>query len=343
MLLFGSIIVSIIIIILLFLSSLFFPSLILEEKNLLRVRKIHDGTVIKIGGLTLLGSYACLFIIDNLFLNLIFIASLIVMIIGLIDDLTEIIPGPTRALFIFLVALILVHLTDIQIKGIDSFFIDKYILSYNFAAILFASLCLLMLTNGFNLIDGQHGLMTGVGIIIMLNFLLLVPEHVANINEIITSILYATCVLFLFNFFTGKIMSGDCGSNFLGFIIGSLVMYIYNIFYINPYFIACILFYPVIEILFTYIRRIIANKNPFDPDNKHLHSYLYIFLTTQKIFLEVSKNNLNRLTSIIILCYFLITIVIVNKYGNIIGYSTCLFINILSYLFFYYFLKRKLK
>ena len=236
----------------------------------------------------------------------------------------------------------MIYSTNIEIKSIDNFFVDKYILNYKLIAIIFTSLCLLLLANGFNLIDGQHGLMTGVGIIIMINFYLLIPDNIPNINETIKTILIATCVLFLFNFFTGKVVSGDCGSNFLGFILGSITIYIYSIFYINPYFIACILFYPIFEILFTYVRRMATNKNPFDPDNKHLHSYLYIFLTSQKIFLNTSKNNLNRITSIIILIYFLITIILANKYGNIIGYTNCLFINIFSYLLFYYFLVKKM-
>ena len=73
-----------------------------------------------------------------------------------------------------------------------------------------------------------------------------------------------------------QLFLGDNGSYSLSFIIGILLINVYNFnAQITPYFIIVLLWYPCFENLFSIIRKLIANKNPLEPDNGHLHYHLY--------------------------------------------------------------------
>lgn len=339
MLALDSIIFSLIILLLLLLATYFKPHYFIEETNLV-VRKIHKKSVIKVGGFIVLGCYAPIIYIENHIFTLIYLFSFIVFILGVIDDFAESISGPIRALVLLIISIGLIFFTNLEIKEIELSWIDKHFLNLPGVALVFTSLCLLLISNGFNLIDGQHGLMTGIAIILSANLYFLTPEHLINLKEILGAIISATAILFIFNFCTGRIVSGDCGSNFLGFLIGSMYIYIYNIYYINPYYVASILFYPITEILFSYLRRISEGKNPFSPDDKHLHSILFKLLSKNNILSKLSGDNINRITSLILLSYVLIIIIMVNNFGNLIGYSNFIFINLASYLIFYFTIKK---
>ena len=50
-----------------------------------------------------------------------------------------------------------------------------------------------------------------------------------------------------------------------------------NNYFISPYFIALLLWYPAFENLFSIIRKRIVKKDPLKPDNLHFHQLLFNF------------------------------------------------------------------
>ena len=71
---------------------------------------------------------------------------------------------------------------------------------------------------------------------------------------------------------------GDNGAYSLGFLIGFILIEIYNSNKeISPYFIVLLLWYPCFEILFSIIRKILFKINPLKPDTGHLHQKLFVF------------------------------------------------------------------
>ena len=139
--------------------------------------------------------------------------------------------------------------------------------------------------------------------------------------------------LILFNYFN-KLYIGDSGSYSIGFLLGYILLQIYeNNPYFSPYFIALLLWYPVFEILFSIIRKIKINKSPLKPDNKHLHHLLFLYFKKK---LKYNTNITNNLTSILIIFYNVLIFLIATQ--NI--YSSTLHVllftlNIFIYLVLY--------
>ena len=87
-------------------------------------------------------------------------------------------------------------------------------------------------------------------------------------------ILFFILILNLLN----KLFLGDGGAYSLSFLIGFILIKIYNNNQtISPYFIILLLWYPCFENLFSIIRKIFK-KIPLDPDTDHIHQQLFLLL-----------------------------------------------------------------
>ena len=72
---------------------------------------------------------------------------------------------------------------------------------------------------------------------------------------------------------------GDSGAYSLSFILGFILIKIYNSnLEISPYFIILLLWYPCFENLFSILRKSSFKLNPLNPDHNHLHQYLFVYL-----------------------------------------------------------------
>ena len=87
----------------------------------------------------------------------------------------------------------------------------------------------------------------------------------------------------VFNYPFGLIFLGDAGSYFLGFLSCYLVVDIFARYPELPSWSAVIiLFYPTLEIIFSFFRKIIQKKSPLLPDNRHLHLKIYYLFSKNK-------------------------------------------------------------
>ena len=284
-------------------SSFILPKESIQEND----RKIHSQEVSRFGGISIL---PLIFILNSVndqnIINLLYF-GLIIFLIGFVEDVMNGIPAIIR--FILLSAIVTYFLLDSNfiIYDFNHLYLNTILTSSNFVLYLFFILGFLFMINGFNFIDGNNGLMLGFSLFVLITYSIVI-YHQNDINSDLFILCCGTIValssLFIFNIFTGKILSGDSGSYFLGFIIGgvSILMAKYN--FLNSLTVACIIFYPVMEIVFTFYRRLlILRVSPFKPDNKHLHMLLYQLLL--KKFSNNKKtinfNLINSLTSLIIL------------------------------------------
>lgn len=198
----------------------------------------------------------------------------------------------------------------------------------------------MVLINGSNFIDGANFLNSGFFLIVFCNLLYIYSNNNLNVNlDNIYLIIITLFIFIIYNLFS-KSFLGDSGSYVLSFYTGFFLIDLYNQnLSISPYYIAILLWYPTFENFFTFIRRLIIEKNKVNlADNLHLHHLLFIFLN-KKI-----KNNkiLNSVTGLIINTFNLMIIIISNNFI----YETkkllllfCLAISIYS--IFYYLLKKK--
>ncbi len=136
-----------------------------------------------------------------------------------------------------------------------------------------------------------------------------------------------------------QLFLGDNGSYSLSFIIGILLINVYNFNdHITPYFIIVLLWYPCFENLFSIIRKLISNKNPLKPDNGHLHYHLYSVI---KKGFKLSKIYSNNFASILINIFNFVIFYVasLNIYHTSYQLSILTF-SIIFYIIIYFILKK---
>ena len=149
----------------------------------------------------------------------ILLASSVILLTGLIDDILELKPKQ-KMLGIFIAALIIYFLAGIRVNEISLPFMSPINLSW--WSLPITVFWILALTNAVNLIDGLDGLATGVSMISLstmgiVGFFFL---HGWQNYVPLMCIMLATCLLgFLpYNFHPAKIFLGDTGALYLSLI-----------------------------------------------------------------------------------------------------------------------------
>tara|TARA_B110000027_G_C16041820_1_gene265751 strand:- start:65 stop:634 length:570 start_codon:yes stop_codon:yes gene_type:complete len=188
--------------------------------------------------------------------------------------------------------------------------------------------------------DGVNTLVVGYFMIVTLILLYVAINFNLELNFNLTKvILLSLLVVFIFNFF-GKLFLGDSGSYLIAFVMGYLLINFSNINQpVSPYFVACMLWYPAYENLFSIIRKTTKRNSPTAADNKHLHQLLFTFIKKK---LPYSNNSLNTLSGLIInffnLLIFLFAATFFNNSKQLI---ILILISIFLYNYLYFYLKRK--
>ena len=261
-----------------------------------------------------------IFIISIIFLNLnlgnVLLYSLFILyLVGIASDIDYISSARIRLFFQTLCILFCIILNDLSLKNLSIELLNQ-LLEIKIFNIIILTLCLLILINGFNFLDGINTLVVGNFIICILSL-----YYVSDSNKlildfiIIKNLLIILTVIYIFNFF-GKSFLGDSGTYSMSFLIGILsINFAYdNYLVISPYFIACLLWYPAIENLFTITRRLFFSKEISKPDNLHLHHLLFNRIKKN----ASSRSNLfiNTVTGVFINMYIAIPAVIGTFYFN---------------------------
>lgn len=218
------------------------------------------------------------------------IGGTLIFLLGFLDDKFSL--SPFLRLFVqFLAAVILVifgigvlsiklpflgniDFTSIKIS-ISLFDFDTVV--YLFGAI-FTVFWVLAIINAMNFVDGISGLNSGVSaiaafIIFLLSIHPSVHENpagqfsVATIALIISALALA---FFVFDFYPPKILMGDSGSTFFGFMIATLA--IFSGGKVATAFL--VLGLPILDMGWVVIRRILSGQSFWRGDLKHLHHRL---------------------------------------------------------------------
>lgn len=287
------------------------------------------------GGLIFILSTLLFLRLENNFIYIIFL----IFFVGILSDLNKV-ESPYKRFFLQIgVILSLVFFGKIFISSIRIPIFD-HLLTYTLFKYFFVIFCLLILINGSNFIDGINTLLIGYFMSVILIVIILSNKYnlvfEAQNLEIIFSILL---VLFIFNFFE-KFFCGDGGSYVISLIIGYYLIELsnYNLI-ISPYFIACLLWYPAYECLFSMVRKKIKKSKITGPDNSHLHQLLFIFFTKK---FQFKRWIISSLTGVSINTYNLIIFFVALK--NVSQTKTLIFLillNIILYNFVYFLLRKK--
>ena len=132
-------------------------------------RASHQGSTPFFGGIAIFAGVICslLFWSDIENIQFILVSIFIVFIVGLIDDLRKI-TAFKKLIGQIMATLVLIFLGDLEIDSMHGV-LGVYDLPF-WASLPFTIFVVIVITNGFNLIDGIDGLAGGIGLISSLSF-----------------------------------------------------------------------------------------------------------------------------------------------------------------------------
>ena len=256
--------------------------------------------------------------------------------LGFLSDTKKINSPKLRFIIQTLTVLGVVYFSSITVPETKIFFLDQLLVNDLFR-IVFSVFCILIIINGYNFIDGVNTSLIGYCLIVSLSLYYLDLNGV-EVSKIINfyNLIPVLIALFISNFFN-KLYLGDGGSYFLGLLFALCLINTYQINNnISPFYIVCLLWYPAFENLFSIFRKKILSKSPLDPDTKHLHQIIFLYL--KKNF-NIHNIYLNTATGMIINFYNLTCIAIATQFYS---HTKTQILIIIFNIIFYMFLYRKL-
>lgn len=241
-----------------------------------RERHIHKKPMPKLGGLAIFSGFLLGYMIfgtHSSMMNAILIGSFIIVLTGVIDDITELKPltkligQVAAAAVIALYGKLLLH--DLSAFG---FYIEFGILSYPIT-IVFIVACI----NCINFIDGLDGLSGGICSIYYLTIgIIATLQGQFGLDFVLTFIMLGSTLGFLVhNFHPATIFAGDSGSMFMGFIISVIALLGFkNVTMTSLIIPLLILAIPILDTLFAILRRTIKGESIAKGDKFHIHHQL---------------------------------------------------------------------
>jgi len=261
-------------------------------------RKSHEGAIPLIGGLVIIPVYVALIYTAALhtqtFLGPLLGGAMLLLMIGSLDDKYNLHPWARFVIQIWLACYVGVF-CDANIGNLGDLFgfgnvglnfLDKYI--GDFGGRAFSAICLVLLMNAINLLDGMDGLSGGF-LAIALGWLMVIAlGYGALLPFWAMFFLFVPLVGFLlFNarypfHKRASVFLGDAGSLSLGLIIGWFAIQMAKSPdpMIAPVAIIWIMSVPIIDTFAVFFTRKSLGRNPFTADRLHGHYMLQDSLKT---------------------------------------------------------------
>jgi UDP-GlcNAc:undecaprenyl-phosphate/decaprenyl-phosphate GlcNAc-1-phosphate transferase len=184
------------------------------------------------GGIALMASFAVLFGVFGLWhfqeLLWLFITSLIIFIMALLDDLLNLTPLVKFAGQLVAAILLIAAGTYVQIFETPTFFFGGSGTIYHLLNLLITILWIVGITNAFNLVDSMDGLVSGLSAWALAFFTLAAYDARQEQLAMFTALLLGICLtLYFFNVKPARFFLGDSGAQTLGFLL-AVIAILYN-------------------------------------------------------------------------------------------------------------------
>lgn len=203
------------------------------------------------------------------------IASLPAFLFGLAEDLTRRVSWQERLLATLCSGLLIWWLTGVTVSRLDIAPVD-WVLSYLLVSIAFTAFAVAGMSNAFNMVDGLHGLSSGLSIIAFAALAWIALDHGdATLARLAIICLAVVMGFFLLNFPFGKLFMGDGGAYLIGFLVAWVAVLLpYRNPSVSPWASLLVCFYPFMEVMVSVFRRAARSHHPSHADGLHLHSLL---------------------------------------------------------------------
>jgi len=250
-------------------------------------RKIHDQAIPRTGGVAMTLAFLvpivgiALTTADvgrQVYENINFVVGIVVggvaiMLVGLADDLKGL--GAKKKLLLQIVVASFAFAMGFRIESVSLPFGGG--LEMGFFSYFVTMLWIVGIVNALNLIDGLDGLAAGIGFLVLLfNFALGFANDSIFVCLIAASLAGAIVGFLFYNFNPASIFMGDAGSMFIGYIlalgaINSGQKSSTTVALITPIVAMGV---PIMDTLFSMVRRFLERRPIFSPDRGHIHHRL---------------------------------------------------------------------
>ena len=244
--------------------------------------------------------------------------SIVFFLLGYADDRFDL-SANIKLIFQTILALHFFEIhNDYLIKDLRFLSLD-FVINLRIFSLFFSVLALLLFINAINMFDGINGQVCAYSIFFL--SILFFKNYQTN--------LIIFLIIFLISFFALNILNkaylGSSGVFLISFILSffSIDAYKNKIVFADEIFLIMLL--PGLDMLRLFIQRVLKKKNPFSPDNEHLHHYLnkifnptksFIITITVIIFSWISNFYFKQYVSIfitIVFYFFLILLLKIRK------------------------------
>jgi UDP-N-acetylmuramyl pentapeptide phosphotransferase/UDP-N-acetylglucosamine-1-phosphate transferase len=243
------------------------------------IQKFHIHPTPRVGGIAIVAGVVAAYVTSRperqAFLGPLLLAGVPAFVFGLAEDVTKKVSVTARLLATMLSGLLGWLITGVSITHVDLPIADD-LLRFGLISILFTAFAIGGVANAINVIDGFHGLASGM-VLLGLAGVAWIAMQVGDINLAYACVAIAAAMFgfFLVNWPLGKIFLGDGGSYFGGFALAWVaVLMVERNTQVTPFAALLICIYPVTEVLFSIYRRRLKQAHPGAPDKQHLHSLI---------------------------------------------------------------------
>jgi len=243
-------------------------------------RSSHKGSTPFFGGIAIFTGIICslLFWADIENIQYILVSILIVFIVGVIDDLRQI-TAFKKLIGQIIATLILIFLGDMHIDSMHGV-LGVYDLPL-WIGTLFTIFVVIVITNGYNLIDGVDGLAGGIGLLSSFSFgvIALIMEQ-TDMALIAFTLMGALFGFLKYNVFPARIFMGDTGSLVVGMILSilaincikyGLVTETFKLQNKGPLLAISFLAIPLFDSLRVFVIRSVKGDGPLVAGRDHIH------------------------------------------------------------------------
>ena len=294
----------------LFSILLIFISKIVGKKGIVNIRPspqtLHTRSVSRFGGSAIFFSLLLVSLIDSSenyqFMRIALYCSSPIFILGILDDFQFQINAFFKLLIVFPSAFLSYYFLGVEAYSVDIPYVDS-LFEFEIFSVIFICFAIAGMVNAFNMIDGINGLVLLYSLTICILILLFQSSSLSpEINLFFVAIFFAILAVFVLNFPFGRIFLGDGGAYFLGIMLSIGIVKYYQINALSPWYVFSVFIYPITDVFFSIIRRVISKASAVKPDSKHLHHIVY--KRVKKIGLESENTNHAITTLLIFILYF---------------------------------------
>lgn len=317
---------ALLILLICFISSVIFVWLMkkvaiyLEVYDIPNERKIHKKPIPLFGGVGIFLAFLLGYILFGTpsdIMSSILIASFLILLLGIFDDIKPI-PAKYKFIVQILIAAIVVFYGNLRLDNASLFGLN---IKLGVFSPYITILLIVGIINAINLIDGLDGLSGGIASIYFLTITVIgfILNKFGGLDIMISIIMLgATLGYLVHNFPPAKVYMGDAGSTFIGLMISIIMLIGFKTLTLTSLIIPSLLLaIPILDTLFAIIRRKLKHKPAMQPDKDHLHHQLLRMnlSKTKTLLIIYAINILFSVTSIfyaigyqyeMIICYIIL-------------------------------------